>query len=63
MVYISSSSVFSINLDQVNLVRMTGPILSNYPLLSPLQRHSGERGAPKDIEDKFTCLSKLGNIH
>lgn len=63
MVNFSSSSIFSINLDQVSLVKMTGPGLSNCPLLSPLQRHPGDRGARKEREDKFVCLSKLGNLH
>jgi len=50
---ISSRSVFSIKLDQVSLVGTTGPGLAICPLLSLLQRHPGDRGAWKEIEDKF----------
>lgn len=60
---ISSHSVFSISLDQVSLVRTTGSGLDICPLLSLLQRHPGNRGARKEIEDKFVCLPRLGNIH
>lgn len=63
MVYISSPSVFGINLDQVSLVRTTGSGLANCPLLSPLQRPPGDRGAWKEVEDKFVCFPRLGKIH